>query len=396
MKFRQISVFFSPFFLGVFLSLIILFLLNYQNLEQKLLSPLGVGSQNIMEKVPSEKPIMGFLPYWNVGDAQIHYELIDQLAYFALNFNQDGTIEKVQNHIAEPGWNKLNSEKTETIFEKARKNNVKLVFVFTAFDNKVIDKLIADKKTQQTAIKEIETMVKKYDLDGVNIDFEYNSAKESHENATNLYADFLKNLKKKLKAINPDLKISVDLYVNAFIKNDPYDIQLLKDQADYLVMMGYDFYRPSSAFAGPVAPLKADNEPSISSALAKALAKGINPDQIILAMPFYGYQWQTKTLDYKSATIAKSGFMASYERTLKLIEEQNLEVNWDNNSMSPWVAFEENNKNYQIYFENDQSLGLKLQLIKQADLAGVTIWALGYEGENASIWEVIKNWRKNN
>ena len=78
--------------------------------------------------------------------------------------------------------------------------------------------------------------------------------------------------------------------------------------------------------------------------------------------------------------------MSSWNRTKELIKEKNLEVKWDELSMSPWLVFEENGKIHQIYFENEKSLSAKIDLVKQNKLGGWGFWALGYEGEDEFVW----------
>ena len=86
-------------------------------------------------------------------------------------------------------------------------------------------------------------------------------------------------------------------------------------------------------------------------------------------------------------------------------------VNWDELAQSPWAAWQEKaqrsrvvtqkvGKKYkkvtqyftveqwhQAYFENEKSLGIKMELAKQAQLGGVGFCALGYEGKT----DLIKN-----
>lgn len=108
----------------------------------------------------------------------------------------------------------------------------------------------------------------------------------------------------------------------------------------------------------------------------------MDKNKIIMAYPLYGYEWETFTAEFGSQI--KRGWyqMASWKRTKELISEKNLEVNWDELSMSPWVTFEEEGKIRQIYFENERSLRAKLDLVKQNQLSGFGFWALGYEGED--------------
>ena len=40
---------------------------------------------------------------------------------------------------------------------------------------------------------------------------------------------------------------------------------------------------------------------------------------------------------------------------------------------------------HQAYFENEKSLGVKIEAAKQAQLGGVGYWALGYEGKEGNL-----------
>jgi len=59
--------------------------------------------------------------------------------------------------------------------------------------------------------------------------------------------------------------------------------------------------------------------------------------------------------------------------------------------MSPWFFYQQENKIKQIYYENKRSLKYKMELVKQLKLAGISIWALGYEGNSPEIWNALLN-----
>ncbi|PIP52877.1 hypothetical protein COX08_04055 [Candidatus Beckwithbacteria bacterium CG23_combo_of_CG06-09_8_20_14_all_34_8] len=384
-----------PLVLGIFLGFISLYLFNIFIKKDNFLSPLGNNPQILAAKVPSKKPIIGFLPYWNLNTASIPLHLIDYLAYFSVTFNPDGTIKKMDEGNLEIGWYKLGSDEMKQLFELADKQDVGRMITFTAFNNEIIDTLIGSSKTSQKTIDSIITLVKQYQLDGVNIDFEYHTGYPISK-SPQYYVDFIDKLRQELDKQNlEDVIISLDLYANAFINNNYYDSVKLSQVCDWVVLMGYDFYQTSSSNAGPVAPLKNPNGKSITQALDSVLKNGIKTNNIILAMPFYGYEWQTIDDSYNSATYPGSGAMASYKRVMSLIKDQDVKIQWDNQAMSPWLSYNDNGNIQQIYYENDQSIGYKLQLITQLQLQGAAIWALGYEGSDATVWNVIEQWRKN-
>ena len=67
-----------------------------------------------------------------------------------------------------------------------------------------------------------------------------------------------------------------------------------------------------------------------------------------------------------------------------------VKTGWDENALSPYISYQEDGENYLIYYENPQSLSYKLEYAKQLNLAGIAIWALGYEGSDRDLWEVIQ------
>jgi spore germination protein YaaH len=146
--------------------------------------------------------------------------------------------------------------------------------------------------------------------------------------------------------------------------------------------MAYDFHRPGVDYAGAVAPIEAPmGERSILEVVTNITNIGLDKNKIVLAFPLYGYEWKTETKEFGSQI--KRGWyqMASWDRTKKLIEEKDLEVKWNELSMTPWLVFEKEDEIHQIYYENEKSLDIKLKLAKDNKFLGVGFWALGYEGE---------------
>jgi spore germination protein YaaH len=398
MRWSNYLFFASTFTLGVLMGIGVLIVLgkNVPSFNQKFLSPLGTNPDILATKIPSKKPVYGFLPYWTLGTAQIQYHLIDHLIYFGIALEPDGRIKTNDGDNIDIGWYRLSGDQVRKVFEQAKEFDVKVGVAVTAFDNGTIGAILTNSSYQDRAIENILTLVEDYDLDSINIDFEFDTSKTIPRERSMQYSQFIGKLKSEVNQIYPEIEISVDLYANSFIYDNPYDVISLADNADKLMLMGYDFHRASSPKSGPVAPLKDKKDVSITKSLAAALEKEIDPDKIVLAMPFYGYEWRTTSEDYKSPTYPGSGAIATYKRVRQLIEIEGLEELWDQEAMSPWIVYEVDNAIHQIYYENDRSLGLKFQLIDQVQLGGGAIWALGYEGEDAPIWHVIENWRRRN
>ena len=383
-----------PLLLGFVIGVITIVFKNQQSFfSHSILSPLGLTPEILSVRVPSKKPVIGFLPYWTMRDAHIPYHLLDYLAYFGVGLQADGEIKKRDEQNVEMGWYNLQGKRAAEILETAKKKGVGTMIVVTAFDNEVIDNLTSNPVAKAKAIQNIKNLVQRYNFDAVNIDFEYHLGKEVASNAGGGYSTFLKDLKAELETVNPNIMISVDLYANAFITDFPYQTKELEPYVDYLVLMGYDFHRAASTNAGPVAPLRSQTGKSITEAIESVIKKELSLEKVVLAIPFYGYEWQTASQEYGSPTYQGTGAMASYKRVHTLIKDEKLEPFWDFQAMAPWLVYEKDNVTKQIYFENDQSIGLKLQLVDQVNLGGIAFWALGYEGKRASVWNVVEQWR---
>jgi spore germination protein len=125
----------------------------------------------------------------------------------------------------------------------------------------------------------------------------------------------------------------------------------------------------------------------------QAYLKVVPASKIILGIPFYGYEWQTTSRAPQSHTFPDTGSTAMVERVSALLEnkeELKLEEHWSQEALSPYLTYEKDGVIYTIYYENSRSLSYKLDYVNQLDLAGIAIWALGYEGQSRYLWDVIE------
>jgi len=62
---------------------------------------------------------------------------------------------------------------------------------------------------------------------------------------------------------------------------------------------------------------------------------------------------------------------------------------WDMESLTPWYAYYSGGWN-QGWFDDQESLQLKYDLIRASDLQGAGIWALGYDGAREELWDCLE------
>jgi len=337
-----------------------------------ILNPLSGIKNNKSEK--KEVKIFGFLPTWMVGKTRIYTNEITHLVFLGIESDEEGNL------IWDTQSKKINSETFLDQKQKISENGGKNILGIKLFDDEKLKILLTNEESGNNLVKQIKEVVKEDGFDGVNIDFEF-----QNDPLAILEEDFGQFLNKlNLAEVG---EISVDVFANTVIKGDADKLKVFLEKIDNLEVMAYDFHRPGVDFAGSVAPISSNaGERSISEVVEKIISANLDKSKIIMAYPLYGYEWKTYTKDFGSQI--KRGWyqMSSWNRTKELIKEKGLESNWDELSMTPWLVFEENGQIHQIYFENERSLKAKLDLVEQNQLGGYGFWALGYEGDDTSIW----------
>lgn len=360
--------------------------LAYVTLFEKVnwLSPLAVGQVlSISQKKLSAKEMIGFLPYWSINrGAKPPVEILDEVIFFGFSVDEQGNIGQSQQD--QLSWRALKTDSFQQLQSTAVASQTRLGVAFTCFNDATINQFLNNQPAIDNFITQAGEIAEEYGFTSFNLDFEFVQLNQP-QNTPEKFNQFVRQVKNAF----PENKISFDVYANAIIHQRPYDLKTLGQLADQMIIMAYDFHRPSSDNTGPVAPINQPyaSAPSIIEAL-KASFDLVAPEKTILGIPLYGYEWQTATDQAYAATVPQSGALASLSRTRQLIQDKNLSVQWDNRALSPWLTYQDDlGKTKQIYFENLYSLSLKYQLVKQANLAGVAYWALGYEGDFIDVWQ---------
>lgn len=341
-----------------------------------------------------KKEVVAFIPSWTIAkDLQIPFDNISQIVYFGLGVNNKGEIIQF-NEAGEPVWEwvNFNSDQFKKIQDAAKQKQKKVVLAIKLFDNLTIDTIITDPYVSGKFTRQIQNLILNYELDGINIDFEY--VTDSNFPTNKFLNRFFANLANDLKGTNPDLILSADFTPGAIENDRAYDMVKIGEVLDQIIVMGYDYKTAQSNHAGPVAPLFSDSGKSIDSTV-KSLSGRVPKEKIILAIPFYGYEWQTLNSSFEAPVVENTGALATYQRVKTLIISRNdIVEEWNDQSRSPRLFYYQNGGIKQIYFENQKSIEAKMDYILTNNLGGAGVWALGYEGNNPELWDAIKKYTR--
>ena len=210
----------------------------------------------------------------------------------------------------------------------------------------------------------------RYDLDGLNIDFEMLSLQTGPH-----FIQFLRELSVKCRANG--LVLSVDNYVPS-AHAAYYDWKSQGEVADYVVIMAYDEHYAGSETAGSVASYG-----YLTSAVDNILTM-VPKEQVIMAVPFYTRLW-TETKE-NGETKLTSAALAMVTAATEL-SRNNVTPVWDETTRQYYAEYEKDGATCKMWLEDMESLQEKIAYIRKADLAGVAAWRLGFEP--AEVWSLF-------
>ncbi len=340
--------------------------------KMDLLSPLVLGDRQ--NKFERDYKVVGFLPTWMVGKTLQYCNEVDELIFLGVEVDEEGNL------VWDVQGKRIKSESYVKQKRRIKECGGKNILGIKQFGDEKLIKLIGSESARANMIKQVKAVVEEEGFDGVNVDFEYQRDPGAVLEAG--FVEFLRELKESGVGV-----ISLDVFANTVIKGNTGRLNELMTVVDDLIVMAYDFHRPSSVRAGPVAPIgSSPGERNLVEITQKIVETGLPKEKIVMAYPLYGYEWKTESADFRSKT-RKWSVMASYRRVKELKDgQENVIIGYDEVSMTPWLWYEKEGDIHQIYYEDMDSLKVKLDLAKQLQVGGVGFWALGYEGEDKNFW----------
>lgn len=233
-------------------------------------------------------------------------------------------------------------------------------------DNK-LSKFLKDLPAQNAFIQSLKEMMNHnnpYGFTGISLDFEglINSSEQAP------YAAFLKTLRQELEGFT----LSVAVPPTNWYKG--YDLRLIGEIADQVIVMAYDFTHMESNL--PSAPLPLVNE-TIQNAL-----KDIPKEKLVLGISKQANQWIKR----------KDGTVSLEKPAVKLVEERAAKPDSKSEFSYPYflnkITFTDDRGSHVIWYEDTQSIEAKIWLAKYYGLQGVSLWHMG--NYMAADYEAVK------
>lgn len=368
------------------------YLLLHDPKEPLTLSPLGNTIAGIIELRRAPFVIYGYLPYWNIKKA-IFPSVLTHVSYFSIPIRVDGHLFSDDEPV-DQGYRLFTRSILSELKNQAPQAQIELTL--TMMNQDKIPTFLASPSAINTLLTDLKEILETQPVSGINIDIEY--IRGVDEEKRSQFTQIMRALYTAIKLDFPKTHISVAVLADSAEKKRLTDIGSIAPYTDHIIIMAYDFHRKVSQTSGANAPLYGRGDESWDKnimASVKMFTDLVPSRKLILGIPFYGYEWSVTDTNPYNFTLPDSGMVATYERIIKLIASGKATRHWDEASFTPYLLYKDGETQQQVYYEDSQSLSYKLELVKQANLGGIAIWAMGYEGRTQELWQIIEQVLKN-
>ncbi len=324
-----------------------------------------------------EKIVYGWHPYWSGNTYQNYdWDLLSHFSYFSYEVNAN-TGNANDTH----GFST-----SSAVTAALSSGNTKVTLCVTLFNSHAT--LLNSSTAKQTLISNLVNLIQNRGAHGVNIDFEGLPSSQK----TN-FANFMVDLANQMHAAVPNSHVSTVLY--AVDWNDVFDFSIMNSVVDHFIIMGYDYYWRGSATTGPNDPLfhfGSNYNFTLSKSVSYYLDKGAPKNKLVLGLPYYGRQWATASTTVPTNTTAQ-GTPVLYK---DLVANPNgfysaANHQYENDSYTDIYVFN-NNGTKQCFITEDTGFRKRLEFINNAGIAGLGIWALGYDDGYNTFWSAIEDY----
>lgn len=287
----------------------------------------------------------------------------------------------------DPKTDLLRTEIDTAALKVMKKSHVKIIPIINnineslgegEFDGNLIHRILHDKTKRERLINDIVKNLKKYELQGINIDFE-----EFKENSDEPIVAFQKELYEKLNPLG--YIVTQDIMAG----DTDFNIKALSKYNDYMFLMAYDEH-----YSGSV-PGDISSQKWIERILDETV-KEIPSNKIILCIAGYGYDWQQNS----------QGTTVSYNEAIALAKQYGATIKFNDNSYNNSFSYlDGNGKEHKVYFADAATNFNTIRFADEYGVAGTALWRLGSEDQrlwsyyhrsltNVSIKEIPFNFKK--
>jgi len=353
---------------------------QYQNYSEQDFDQLNNINNSLNAKKPAAcnltHQVYGWHPYW-VGTAYNNYDfnLLSTFSYFSYELNP-----------ATGNYNSIHSWKTSNSITMAQAAGARVELCVTNFGSTNNNTFLTNSTARQTLIDSLISLLAYRNADGVNIDFEGVSGSNRND-----LTSFMIQLSTQLKAARPGSTVSMATFSVDW--NNVFDFAVLSNYVDQFIIMGYGYYYSGSSVAGPTDPLYSGtlwSSYNLIRSIDYHLKEGVPKNKLLIGLPYYGYEWETVSNTVTSNTTGNFSSSRTYSYVKNNTSGNYSNRQYDYQSETPYYIYNTGSNWRQAFVCDEQSLAKRYDVVKQLEIAGIGIWALGYDAGYTQLWDLLE------
>jgi spore germination protein YaaH len=350
-----------------------------------------------------------WIPYWRKTDGASttlqNINVLTQISPFAFELQRDGSIKDAL---------KIEEEPWTTLMAEARKKKIKVYPSILSYPQNEEAKydfylLLAQRKRRAAHVKEIVALVKKYKVDGIDIDYENKSAETRP-----YFSAFLTELSTALHKNKKQLVCTVEARTppesryattsKKILSKVEYsnDYKVIGKVCDQVRIMAYDQAGDDLTLVNQNKNLGNTYKPVADidwvEKIATLALREIPAKKIILGIPTYGYKYEIKqqvgttTLGYSRLGSMNFNYANALAQSLRITPERNSagELSFTYSTTTDVEGnFLGGVKQYLVWYSDAKAISDKVKIAKLYKLGGVVIFKID-GGNDPLLWTVLK------
>ncbi len=329
--------------------------------------------------------VYGYLPYWEIDagvEGYLDWNALTAISLFAVTQHADGSLSTTAS-----GYPAITSERGRRIVQTARAHGVHVEIVFASFGTAENAAFFGNAAAQERTIADLRAFVRDVGAGGVNVDVEGLAG-----TWFGAYAAFVRDLRASLRRDDPDATVTVA--TNGSRSGARMAKAALDAGADRALLMGYA-YRSAGSPPGAVAPLDYRGSPvrlDLVASLDLYASLGVPAGRVILGLPLFGRTWPTAGPELGAAKTGSSTAFFPADNAA-LLEDHAAAIRIEPAESVAWFAWQDPATGgwRQTFYDSPASLQPKFRLATERRLAGVGLWALGYDRGLPGYWDQLKS-----
>ncbi|CAG9817878.1 unnamed protein product [Phaedon cochleariae] len=232
-------------------------------------------------------------------------------------------------------------------------------------------------------------IVQTYGFDGFDLDWEYPAQRGGSAADVANFATLIKEFRETFD--KHGLLLSAAVAAPLGLVEISYDVPSLSKYLDFINVMAYDLHASWDGVLGHNAPLYASSVDTsaaskllnLKSIVESWIAKGADPQKLVLGIPFYGRTYTLASTTNVAIGAASIGAGSSGPYTAEagmlgyneIVEKQlagGWTIVWDDEQKVPHMYKD----NQWVGYDDPQSVTLKVEYAKSMSLSGVMVWSI--------------------